>query len=150
MNPLVKKEIRLLLPAWVTAMTLVILPEMLVQIATRHNARPPNPMLFVLFGLGVLLLALATFGQEFSSRTFPILLAQPVLRSRIWRIKVSVLIIALLSVSLVFLLGFWTEPMALDLEDKEFLSLVSFLKTPQTAGKAYKNKIDAQYYAIAA
>ena len=126
MNALVKKEIRALLPAWIAALALVTLPELLVWIATQHKATPPDPVLFWLFGFGVLLIGLASFGQEFSSGTFSILLAQPIPRVRIWRTKINVLATALLSVSLIFLIVFWSEPVVLEPHDAGLLKY-SFL-----------------------
>ena len=103
MNALVRKEIRLLMPAWIAALALVVVPESLVWLATRHKANPvPDPALFVLYGLGVVLIGLSSFGQEFNCGTFPLLLAQPVSRVRLWRVKVLTLAAAMLSVSLIF------------------------------------------------
>jgi hypothetical protein len=97
MSPLIKKEIRLLLPAWVAALAVVATLPPLLQFLSL-NSVPYNPDIVpAWFGLGCLLLALATFGQEFSSKTFPVQLSQPIERSRIWWIKVSILAVALVS-----------------------------------------------------
>ncbi len=108
MSPLIKKEIRLLLPSWTIAMLLVIVPAMLMAVFWTPGMRSDSmsrdyAMNFVLlaFALGVLPLGLASFGQEFSSGTFTILLSQPAERLRIWRIKITTLILAFLSVWIV-------------------------------------------------
>jgi ABC-type transport system involved in multi-copper enzyme maturation permease subunit len=98
MNVLIKKEIRLILPAWIAAMLLAIFP---IWIASYLWQVPTEVPLFsnaVL--LGVLFLAIGSFGQEFSFRTFSLLLAQPALRRRIWTIKIIVLVSSFISVLL--------------------------------------------------
>jgi hypothetical protein len=104
MNALVRKEIRMLLPAWVVAMVLVI-GTLFLSAVSRHPVWG-NPM-WMAFGLvvGCLLMALLPFGQECSLGTFSYLLAQPVSRRRIWEIKTRVLTVAMLSVLAVFLIG---------------------------------------------
>jgi hypothetical protein len=89
MSPLIKKEIRLLLPAWIVAMVLAIFT-------------PPIPGAWLLgtsgtpFGLilGLLLLGIASFGQEFSSGSFSTLLSHPMERGRIWNVKTRILFYA--------------------------------------------------------
>jgi hypothetical protein len=90
MNPLIRKEIRLLLPAWMAALVAALLP--LVKWHDLNGAWP-----FV-FGLGILVLALSPFGQEMSCGTFGLLLVQPEERRRFWRIKAGLLAVALVSV----------------------------------------------------
>ncbi len=97
MNPLVKKEIRLLLPAWGVAMLLA-----LVQVITRPYDFYVASLLF--FGLA--LMSLSTIGRETSLNTFSSLLSQPEERERIWKIKLSVLLGAFLSVFIVWLLAY--------------------------------------------
>lgn len=89
MNALIRKEIRLLAPAWIAAVGLVIIGAWIV----------PDWMLEC-FGLGVLLLSLSTFGQEFNLGTFSQLLAQPAKRRQLWNTKFSVLGVAFLSIVL--------------------------------------------------
>ena len=98
MNALVRKEIRLLLPAWIAAMSLATLPSVLLSSmgATFHS--DIGIFYYGPFGLGVLLLGLSSFGQEFSSGTFSILLAQPIPRIQIWRLKIKLLAASLLLV----------------------------------------------------
>jgi ABC-type transport system involved in multi-copper enzyme maturation permease subunit len=99
MNPLLRKEIRLVLPAWGLAMVLAILPAWLFW-PTPYGfiVPPPGALVFAPFALGVLLLGITPFGQEISSGMFSIFLAQPIPRARIWLIKTLVLALALATV----------------------------------------------------
>ena len=97
MNPLIKKEIRLLFPGWTIAMVLA-----LVQAITRPYDFYVASLLF----FGLTLMALTTIGRETSLNTFSSLLAQPEERLRIWKIKLSVLALAFLSVFIVWLVAF--------------------------------------------
>jgi len=107
MNAFVRKEVRLLLPAWIAAMLQPMLPSIL-WISGGHNMHSGvEPLLFAPLGFGVLLLGLASFGQEFSAGTFSILLAQPIPRINIWRIKTRLLALALFTVLTSFLLCFF-------------------------------------------
>jgi hypothetical protein len=98
MSVLVKKEIRLLLPGWVAAIVLAIAPMWLVS----HWSPGPEiaPVLDVVYLVGIMLLGLASFGEEFNSRTFQLLLSQPISRRRIWSTKLLTLAAAYLSVLL--------------------------------------------------
>ena len=97
MSPLVKREIRLLLPAWTAAMLLAIAPAWIIQyfFAYQGGVDDVPPPFFIM--LGMLFLGVDSFGQEFSFKTFSSLLSQPVTRTRIWWIKISVLAIAFVS-----------------------------------------------------
>jgi ABC-type transport system involved in multi-copper enzyme maturation permease subunit len=103
MSALVKKEIRLLLPAWIAAMLLAIVPVWIVWPGSDFIYDGPGPSynlgaaVFAPFGFGVLLLALTPFGQELSLGTFSMLLAQPASRRRLWLVKTSLLAVALAS-----------------------------------------------------
>ncbi len=100
MSPLVKKEIRLLLPAWFAALAVIAVLPPCLQFLALNNV-PYNPdILSVWFGLGCLLLSLATFGNEFSSKTFPVQLSQPIERSSVLWTKVIILAIAFASILL--------------------------------------------------
>ena len=96
MSPLVKKEIRLLLPAAIVALLLA-----LPAFVTRRDDPFPIYLLFV----GMVMMALSTFGRETSLNTFSSLLAQPAERTKIWQTKLSVLFAAFIIVSLVWFLG---------------------------------------------
>ncbi len=108
MNALLRKEVRLLMPAWIAAMLQATLPSMLL-ISMGERMYGTEVLLYAPFGFGVLLLALASFGQEFSAGTFSILLAQPVSRNKIWRIKISLLALAVFAVGLSFLFCLWLD-----------------------------------------
>jgi ABC-type transport system involved in multi-copper enzyme maturation permease subunit len=89
MNPLVKKEIRLLLPVWFAVMMLeIVLPWVGKMQDTAIGMAP------VFFFFGMILLSVDSFGREFSLGTFSSLMAQPVVRRRIWRTKITVLLLA--------------------------------------------------------
>ena len=106
MSPLVRKELRSLLPPWGLALVLAILPIWLVWPgAAGIWAGTPGYLVYAPFALGVLLLSLTPFGQELNWGTFSILLAQPVSRARIWRIKTLLLALALLLVFVGFFLS---------------------------------------------
>ena len=97
MNPLVKKEIRLLLPSFVVAVLLA-----LVQGITRPYDFYVASLLF--FGLTIM--ALTTMGREASLNTFSMMLAQPAERTRIWQTKLFILAAAFLLVFIVWLAAF--------------------------------------------
>ncbi len=97
MNPLVKKEIRLLLPAWSVALLLA-----LVQAITR----PYDFYVAALLFLGMTMMALTTIGRETSLNTFSQMLAQPAERIRYWQAKLSVLAAAFLIIFGVWFLAF--------------------------------------------
>ena len=94
MKTLIKKEIRLLLPAWITAMLLAVAPAWLIEpfFPDQYVLVKFPPPLWILPGL--LLLGTASFGQEFSAKTFSLFLSQPVVRNRAWRLKTVMLALA--------------------------------------------------------
>ena len=104
MNPLVKKEIRLLLPG-VAVCCALALPNFFFRFD------PDGSLMgwwwfvlaFVFSGAMAVMLALNSFGAEISSGTFSNLLAQPVSRQKIWDTKIS-----LLAVSLIIIGIFWS------------------------------------------
>ena len=97
MSPLVKKEIRLLLPSWGVAVLLA-----LVQAITRSYDFYIACLLF----LGLTMMALTSIGRESSMNTFSLMLAQPAERLRIWQTKLSVLAVAFAIVLGVWLIAF--------------------------------------------
>jgi len=107
MNALIKKEIRLLLPAWIAAMLLAISAAWIIpawsELLPRNDLLPANTSsVYAVFSLapilGFLFLGVASFGQEFSFGTFSFLLSQPIPRRRVWLIKTVMLVIAFVSV----------------------------------------------------
>ena len=92
MNTLVRKEIRLLLPSFATAVVLTfsvwLMPHDLSALSL------PSLLLvfpFMLCHAMVVMMTLDSFGRELASGTFANLLAQPIPRSRVWRTKTAVL-----------------------------------------------------------
>src|ERR1700693_1045101 len=93
MNAFIRKELRLILPAWVIAMLAALSPWL----------RPGAPdMQMLIAGLGIVPLALASFGKEINLGTVVSLLAQPDRRQRIWRVKTTLTLLAMLLVLLAF------------------------------------------------
>jgi hypothetical protein len=105
MNPLVKKEIRLLLPAWIAAMLLAIAPIWIFGSPGLNYYASFAWVPDSCFAFGAILLGIASFGQEFSSGTFAMLLSQPTERRRLWSVKILVLAGAFIFVSLAFLVS---------------------------------------------
>jgi hypothetical protein len=90
MNPLVKKEIRLLLPSWIAVLALaILLPWFSWENPYDFFVWMP---LFIFFGM--ILLAVDSFGREFSLGTFSSLISQPMERRQIWRTKTTILFFA--------------------------------------------------------
>jgi len=96
MNALVRKEIRLLLPSWLVAMLLALAP-----ICTRSD---DGIAVFLLF-FGMAMMGLTSIGRESSLNTFSHMLAQPMERTRIWKTKLTVLVVAFLAVFSLWLLA---------------------------------------------
>ncbi len=104
MKALIQKEIRLLAPAWAAAMALATVPFLVFQdIPARELGLAPA---FAL-ALGLMFMALTSFGREFSLHTFSVTLTQPVERSVIWRVKTRVLAIAAATTLLVWAFCMW-------------------------------------------
>jgi hypothetical protein len=103
MSPLLIKEIRLLLPAYVMALLLAIVPIWLLP--ETHGLFPSQTAIIFSFCLGIVVLALSCFGREFALRTFPLQLVQPLERSRIWWTKIKVLAIAMTTVMAAWLVS---------------------------------------------
>ena len=82
------------MPALRVALVLAIVPVWLVP---NHWRNTPE-IVGIPFALGLVLLAISSFGREFSLQTFPLLMAQPVPRARVWWTKVLVLALAMLAV----------------------------------------------------
>ena len=101
MSALVRKEIRLLLPAWIAAMLLVMAPILLGRLIDENDPIGVTNMLTA-FGvaIGCVILGLAGMGREISSHTFSLLLAQPRPRAEYWRAKLGVLLASLIPLAL--------------------------------------------------
>lgn len=101
MSGLLRKEIRLLLPAWVTAMLLVVAPILLGRLIDDNYPTGVTNML-TMFGIaiGCVIIGLAGMGREIAARTFSLMLAQPRPRADYWRAKMQVLLVALAGLGL--------------------------------------------------
>src|SRR5262245_8481629 len=107
MNTLARKEIRLLLPSFATALVLTFS----VWLVPHDPSAPGLGALlsvfpFLLCPAMVVMMTLDSFGRELASGTFTNLLAQPISRSRVWRTKTVVLAGALVLVFVAWWLSF--------------------------------------------
>jgi hypothetical protein len=91
MNAALRKEVRLLLPAWFVALAAATIPIWVLG----SDLQMVEQMSFIFFAAGALLLSLSSFGLEMSYGTFPSLLAQPRPRVDTWQIKIGLLAVAL-------------------------------------------------------
>lgn len=92
MKTLLFKEVRLVLPFWLTALLLASAPVWL------PGDKPDViGMTLFCFEVGTVLLSVSTFGMEFSHGTFQMLLAQPIPRRTIWLVKVGILTMAMIT-----------------------------------------------------
>jgi hypothetical protein len=102
MSVLVRKEIRLLAPAWIAALAAATMPLWFGQ--DRQDSRGLS---LPCFGLALVFLGLTTLGKEMSWGTFGLLLSQPEKRERFWSVKVGLLQGAVLSAWAVFAFCWW-------------------------------------------
>lgn len=129
MKTLIKKEIRLLLPAWITAMLLAIVPG-IFNIIWEDTAFRDSffPFVLLIFAAGVLFLGINSFGEELNYHTFSALLSQPMNRPRIWLIKVATLAAAFISVWFTgILLALWQTGIFDRWSDVEFSVAFEFI-----------------------
>ncbi len=115
MNALLRKELRLLRPAWAAALAAATLPFWFGRVYG-GLALPLwfGDLALPCFGLAILFLGLTPFGQEMSLGTFGLLLSQPEKRERFWKIKAGLLALALLSAWAVFVWCWWMGRRYLD------------------------------------
>lgn len=107
MNTLVRKEIRLLLPAWVAAMAVTLTPTLLGGVA------PWDGGALLFYGLAAMILGLAIFGQELGAKTLGLFLVQPLPREDLWRIKTRVFAGALMTMLLIPCIQCWLKSEAI-------------------------------------
>ena len=115
MSPLIRKEIRLILPFWAIAMFLAVAPSIILPRPLYVSGL--EQIIFWPFGFGAVLLGLAPFGQEFSLGTFSLLMAQPADRRRIWATKTSFVMLGGLLMLVAFALALHFR---IDLSLKDF------------------------------
>jgi hypothetical protein len=96
------KETRPLFWPWCAVVCAVALPLL-------HPPYRLDEVSYLGFVLGVPLLAVLPFGNEFQNRTFSLLLSQPISRMEIWREKLSISAIAVFTASLVFFSSWWAS-----------------------------------------
>jgi hypothetical protein len=99
MNALLKKEIRLLLPSWIVALSLAVVPMWLVKNLDNFGG---SGFFVLLAWLGTIVLSLESFGREFSLGVFSLFMSQPEERKQLWRVKVTTLALAIISVLCAF------------------------------------------------
>ncbi len=101
MNALLKKEIRLLLPSWLTILSVAIILPWVWNTDGRVITISP-----VVFFFGAILIGVDSFGREFSLGTFSWLMSQPVERRKIWRDKTIVLAVGVAIIFIVQLVSY--------------------------------------------
>jgi len=74
-----------------------------------HAPYPLSQVTRVGFLIGIPLLATLPFGNEFQNGTFSLLLSQPISRMEIWREKLSIAAIMVLTAALVFFFSWWVS-----------------------------------------
>jgi hypothetical protein len=92
---LLGKELRVLMPVWLLTMAVLVFSTLSTNSATG---------VFVAVAineLGCLVLGATVFGHEFNHRTVSLLLAQPVARPAVWRVKMGILLALVLVACLV-------------------------------------------------
>ena len=94
MNARIIKETRDLLPAFAGTLPLIVVPQLIW---------PAAGLGYLALGVACLFMAGSSFGMEFQHRTLSLLLSQPIPRSVLWRDKMLVLGVGMLT-SLVVLL----------------------------------------------
>jgi ABC-type transport system involved in multi-copper enzyme maturation permease subunit len=105
MNPLIKKEIRLLLPCCLISLALAFASCFLPTNPNNYWGMFLAGFPFLLCPAMVVILALESFGVEISSGIFTSLLAQSVPRQQIWRTKSTLLLAAMV----IILVAWWTS-----------------------------------------
>jgi hypothetical protein len=97
-----RKEARALFGPWCGVMILCALPLF-------HVRRSLSETSVAFACLGIPMLATLAIGSEFQHRTFSLLLSQPISRIKMWREKMSVAVVAVLSAAFVFCYGWRSE-----------------------------------------
>ena len=105
MTPFLKKEIRLLLPAFMFALAIAVAGIFFHG----ENGSWINGIGYFLGGIFfpavVIMLALNSFGTEIGTQMFAMMLAQPVERQRVWQTKIVLLAISLVFVAIVWVVS---------------------------------------------
>ncbi|HWY32638.1 MAG TPA: hypothetical protein VNX46_17875, partial [Candidatus Acidoferrum sp.] len=107
MSPLIKKEVRLLLPGFLTGVALTFSNFLLPDFGSARIGNVFVVFPFLCCPAMALMMALNSFGSELSFGTFSNLLAQPVARKEIWRVKIFLLAGALFIVGSLWCVFFY-------------------------------------------
>ena len=105
MTPFLKKEIRLLLPAFMFALAIAVAG---IFFHGENGSRINSIGYFlggIFFPAVVVMLALNSFGTEIGTQMFAMMLAQPVERQRVWQTKIVLLAISLVFVAIVWVVS---------------------------------------------
>jgi hypothetical protein len=97
MNALLKKEIRLLLPAWGAGLGLILAAHLL-NLNTTFRIATSNSLVPMTVAAAGLFLGLTTFGQELKWGTLLGLLVQPIERKRFLTVKLALLVPAVTTI----------------------------------------------------
>jgi ABC-type transport system involved in multi-copper enzyme maturation permease subunit len=120
---LIRKEVEQLRPAWMVGL-------FGAQCGLLFRKAYDLDGVLVIPSLMFALLAALSFGIEFQQRTMPSLLCAPIDRARLWRIKMGVLAVAILSQVLVLAVsgafGQWTQDYSFATTSENTLRLVGF------------------------
>lgn len=108
MSPLLKKEIRLLLPGFLAGIVLTLSNLLLPDFGNSSPFREVWAAFpFLCCPAMAVMMALNSFGSEISFGTFSNVLAQPVSRHRVWRVKILLLAGALFILGSLWCLFFY-------------------------------------------
>lgn len=99
-RPLVMKELRNVLPLWLSIIVAALIPQIRF-----HPYRLREFLSVATLYAGTSLLATLPVGYEFQSGTFPFLLAQPIDRRRLWAMKMVVIALSVVPVGFIYLWG---------------------------------------------
>lgn len=88
MNALIQKELRLVLPAFIAALVMI---GGIIILHVITGAEQDSTLLPFTFCAAAVVVALSSFGREFSLATFTFQMAQPIPRRTLWRTKLAVL-----------------------------------------------------------
>ena len=115
------KEIRALLPLWLGSVALVWAGGLGGRFLFRAG--------FLAYLLGSAALGALSIGQEYTNRTFPLLLSLPVSRRRVFAIKATVLITMLLGLAALAALRLPVTPAGRELRDTSLVATLSLLSS---------------------
>lgn len=97
MNALLRKEVRLLLPAWGAGLALIVAAHLL-NLNTTFRTATSNSLVPMTVAAAGLFLGLTTFGQELKWGTLLGLLVQPIERRRLLTVKLALLVPAVATI----------------------------------------------------